>query len=309
MSKHQKSNGKPGQPGSDKAILLSLLLGLLLVCLPGWTQEEDEEETEFQGLGLHVKLRGAWVAFAGGDMDKGPAGYYDRQVVEILTAGFKLGKSEKNPFRNGYEIAGDFVYYLGPRIGLGVGGSLVRAQEESSTFFHWPESTFDYRMTGLPEIKVISIRLGLFYLIPINGLLALSVSAGPEYHMANFKYSGTLTTPFWAGSLVQRVDAKKLGLHGGIALEIRMNRRLAFCLEASGRYAKISGFEGKEATYEWAGGQSVTVQDEGTLYYTEEDGYPHLDIPSAGASPGQNARKAVFDFSGVSLRAGLNFKF
>ncbi len=309
MSKRQKTTGIPGRHGRDKGLLLSFFLGLLLICLPGWTQEEDEEEGEFQGLGLHVKLKGAWVAFAGGDMDKGPAGYYDRQVVEILSAGFELGKSERKSFQNGYELAGDIVYYFTPRIGLGVGGSLVRAQEESSTFFHWPESTFDYRMTGLPEIKVISIRLGLFYLIPINRLLALSVSAGPEYHIAYFKYGGSLTTPFYAGSLVQRADTQKLGLHGGLALEIRMNRRLAFCLEALGRYAKISGFEGKEAAYEWSGGGSFTVQDEGTLYYTEEDGYPHLDIPLAGAPGGQNARKAVFDFSGVSLRAGLNFKF
>ena len=309
MSKHPKTSAKPGRHGRDRAILLSLLLGLLLVCLPGWTQEEDEEEGEFQGLGLHVKLKGAYVAFAAGDMEKGTAGFYDRQVVEILSAGFELGTSDKNSFRNGYELAGDIIYYFTPRIGVGVGGSLVRAQEESSTFFHWPESTFDYRMTGLPEIKIISVRLGVYYLIPLNRLLTVTVSAGPEYHIADFKYGGSLTTPYYAGSLVQRVDARKLGLHGGIALEVRMNRRLAFCLEALGRYAKISGFEGKEAAYEWTEGGSFTVQDEGTLYYTEEDGYPHLDIPSAGAPGGQNARKAVFDFSGVSLRAGLNFKF
>ena len=227
----------------------------------------------------------------------------------VLSAGFEAGENNKKSFRNGYELAGDFVYYITPKIGLGVGGSLIRGHTESTTFFHWPDSIYDYRMTGLPEIKITSVRLGVYYLIPLNRLLAVTLSAGPEYNIANFKYSGSLTTPFWAGSLVQRVDARRLGLHGGIALEIRMNRRLAFCLEALGRYAKISGFEGKEAAYEWAGGQSVTVKDEGTLYYTEEDGYPHLDIPSAGASGGQNSRKAVFDFSGVSLRAGLNFKF
>jgi len=309
MSKQRNAPGTPGRHGRGPAIFFSLFLGLFLVFLPGWTQEEDEEEGEFQGLGLHVRLKGAYVAFAGGDMDKGTAGFYDRQVVEIVSAGFEVGKSDRKAFHNGYELAGDIVYYLTPRIGLGVGGSLVRAQEESSTFFHWPGSTFDYRMTGLPEIKVISIRLGVYYLIPLNRLLALTVSAGPEYHIADFEYGGSLTTPFWAGSLVQTVDARKLGLHGGIALEIRMNRRLAFCLEALGRYAKISGFEGREAAYEWSGGISDTVEDRGTLYYTEDDGYPHLDIPSAGAPGGQNSRKAVFDFSGVSLRAGLNFKF
>jgi hypothetical protein len=309
MSERQKITEKRRRGAWDTAILLSLFLGLLLVCLPGWTQEEDEEEGEFQGLGLHIKLKGAWVAFAGGDMDKGPSGYYDRQIVEILSAGFELRKNDKNPFRNGYELSADLVYYLTPRIGLGVGGSLVRSHQESTALFHWPESTNEYRLTGLPEIRVISIRLGLFYLVPINRLLALSLSAGPEYHIADFKYSGSLTSPYYAGSLVQRADTRKLGLYGGIALEMRMNRRLAFCLEALGRYARISGFEGNEAAYEWGGGQSITTQHQGSLYYTEDGGFPHLDIPASVASGGQNARKAVFDFSGVSLRAGLNFKF
>lgn len=309
MRKLKMTTGKRGRNVCDTMILLSLFLGLLLVCLPGWTQEEDEEEGEFRGLGLHIKLRGAWVIFAGGDIDKGTAGYYDRQIQEILSAGFVLGENDKKSFRDGYELAGDIVYYLTSRIGLGAGGSLVRGHQESAALFHWAGSTFDYRMSSLPEIKIISIRLGVYYLIPVNRLLAISVSAGPEYHIADFEYGGSLTTPYYGGSLVQSADSRMLGLQGGIALEIRMNRRLAFCLEALGRYAKISGFEGKEAAYEWAGGHSVTVQDEGALSYTEEGGYPHLDISSAGDPGGQNTGKAVFDFSGVSLRAGLNFKF
>jgi hypothetical protein len=307
MPKHQKALRVPRAQGLDKAILSLLVLGLLLICLPAWAQEEEEEE--FKGVGIHIKLRGAWVTFLGGDIDKGTAGMYDRQVAEIVSAGFELGTNDKKPFRTGYELTGDIIYHFTPRIGIGVGGSLVRAHRQSVLLFHWPGSPYDYRMMGLPEIKILSLRLGLFYLIPLNRLLAICLSAGPEYHFADYRYSGNVTTPYSASSLTHRTKARQLGVHGGLGLEIRMNQRLAFIIEALGRYAKISGFEGREETYQWLANQSSTVEDHGTIFFIEGEEYPRLGIPSAGEPGGQGAREAVLNFSGFSLQVGLNFKF
>jgi len=307
MPRHKKAAKRPEPAGLHKAILLLLFLGLFLISLPGWAQEEEEEE--FKGVGIHLKLRGAWVTFSGGDIDKGTAGMYDRQVVEITSAGFELGKNGKKSFRAGYELTGDIVYHFTPRIGIGVGGSLVRGHQQSSLLFHWPDSSYEFRLMGLPEIKILSLRLGLFYAIPLNRLLTICFSAGPEYHFADYKYGGNLTTPYSASSLTHRTKARQLGVQGSLGLEIRMNQRLAFIIEALGRYAKISGFEGKEETYQWSGGHSSTVTEQGTIFFIEGEEYPRLDIPSAGAPGGQGGRKAVFDLSGVSLQAGLNFKF
>jgi len=307
MSRGKRTARKPGCQSLDKAFLLRLVIGLLLICLCGWAQEEEEEE--FKGVGIQVKLKGAWTTFAGGDIDEGTAGMYDRQAAEIVSAGFELGTNDKKPFHNGYELTGDVVYYFTSRIGLGVGASLIRAHQESTLLFHWPDSLYDYRLTGLPETKVLSLRLGLFYTIPLNRLLAISVRVGPEYYFVDFQHGGSTTTPNYANSIVQRVDARQLGLHGGLGLEIRMNRRLAFCIEVLGRYARISGFDGQELIYEWSGGQSTDVQDQGTLYFFEGEEFPRLDIPSAGAPGGQGSREAVFDLSGFSLQAGLNFRF
>ena len=307
MSKDPIDKRGPGVAGLNRVVVLLVFLGLFLICLPGLAQEEEEEE--FKGVGIHVKLRGAWVTFLGGDIDKGTAGMYDRQIAEITSAGFEVGKNGQKSFRTGYEVTGDLVYYFTPRIGIGVGGSLVRGHQESSLLFHWPGSSYEYRLLGLPEIKILSLRLGLFYAIPLNRLLTICVSAGPEYHFADYKYGGNVTTPYSASSLTHRADARQLGLQGSLGLEIRMNERLAFVIEVLGRYAKISGFEGKEETYEWSGGHSSTVDEQGIIYFIEGEEYPRLDIPAAGAPGGQNARKAVFDLSGASLQAGLNFKF
>jgi len=307
MPRHQKLVKVPLNRGLYKALLFFLFLGLFLICLPGQAQEEEEEE--FKGVGIHLKLRGARISFSGGDITNGTAGLYDRQVAEIASAGFELGANGKRPFRIGYEMTGDIIYHFTPRIGIGVGGSLVRAHKESSLLFHWPGSLYEYRLMSLPEIKIFSIRLGLFYAIPLGRLLTICLSAGPEYHFAAYKYGGNLTTPYSASSLTHRAEARQLGIQGGLGLEIRMNQRLAFIIEVFGRYAKISGFEGKEETYEWSGGHSSTVEDNGIILFIEGEQYPRLDIPSAGEPGGQGAREAVFDLSGVSLQAGLNFKF
>jgi len=307
MPRNQRAMRRPGKQGLDKAILFLLVLGLLLICLPGPAQEEEGET--FKGIGLHIKLRGAWVAFLGGDIDKGTAGIYDRQVAEITSAGFELASNDKKPFHNGYELAGDIVYYFTPRIGLGVGGSMVRAKHESTCLFRWPGTQEDYPLMGLPEMKILSLRLGVFYVISISRLLNICVSAGPEYHFADYTYYGTLTTPYSAGFLAHDAEARELGIYGGLGLEISLNKRLAFIIEAFGRYAKISGLEGKEVTYEWYGGQSTTIEEHGVIFFIGDEPYPRLDIPTAGSPPGQGAREAVFDLSGVSLQAGLNFKF
>jgi hypothetical protein len=307
MARPHRAARPTGPNGLPTALLGIFILALLFVSLPGWSQEQ--EESEFRGAGIHIKLRGSWVMFAGGDIDKGTAGMFDQYLDDIVTAGFELARSDKRSFHDGYEIAGDIVYHFTPRIGIGVGGGLIRGREESSGYFHWPGTVEDYRLTGLPDMKVISVRLGLFYALPLNRLLTVSVSAGPEYHFATYHYGGVITTPYYQVATNQRVDARQLGVYGGLGLEIRMNRRLAFCIEALGRYAKISGFEGNEAVYEWSSGQSTTVQEQGTLYFIEGEQHPRLDIFSSGSPGGQGGREAVFDLSGISLQAGLNFKF
>jgi hypothetical protein len=88
-----------------------------------------------------------------------------------------------------------------------------------------------------------------------------------------------------------------------------MNQRLAFILEANGRYAKISGFEGKESIYRVIGGPVFSAVENGTLSYVEDDEFPRLDIFPGGPPTGVTAKKAALDLTGVRLQAGLNFKF
>jgi hypothetical protein len=307
MPKYQESAEVRRSRRLHTAVLFLLFLGVSLLYLPGRAQEEEEEE--FKGVGIHLRLHGGWAMFSGGDLKKGTAGMYDRIAAGLSASGYELREQVKKSFTSGYELGGDIVYYFTPRLGVGLGGGFVRGHKSNSILFNLPGGLGDYMMTAVPELKLFSLRLGLFLSLPLNRWLTFCASAGPAWHSAEFRYTGSVTTPVYVDSIHQEGKASRWGAQGGIGLEIRMNPRLAFILEARGRYAKISGFEGSEVTDRLEGNRSVTRIEKGALYIIENEEYPRLDIIE-GQLPGDlRGRKAEFDFSGVSLRAGLNFKF
>lgn len=305
-------NPKVGRTGAETgfrvALFLFLLLGILLSGLPA--QEEDEEEVVvFKGVGIHVRLGGGYSLLSGGDFNTGIQGMYDWGGQSIVSAGYTLGKSDERPLRSGYELGGDIVYYFAGRLGIGAGGTLARVNKTNTQLFSFGNDPHTFAMRVVPQIDILSFRLGLFYSLPINRLLTVCFNVGPAYYSVDYKYSGNIQEANYTYALSQRAKASDWGVQGGIGLEIRMNQRLGFIIEAQGRYAKISGFDGEEELYEYLGGPVSKSGKDGTLYYLEEEGYPRLEIFPEAPVGGYNSREAVFDFTGVSFRAGLNFKF
>ena len=201
------------------------------------------------------------------------------------------------------------MYYFAGRLGVGLGGGLARVNKTNEQRFSLGGFPGDFSLTVVPQINVLTFRLGLFYALPLNPWLTVCFNAGPAFHSVDYKLSVNVPEVAYRYSLTQKAEANKLGFQGGIGLEIRMNPRMAFILEVQGRYAKISGFDGKEEVYEYLGGPVSSSEAAGRLYYLEKDGYPRLAISGEAPAAGFNAKDAVFDFSGVSFRAGLNFKF
>lgn len=307
MAKYQKPEQIKRIRGLNRSVPFILVLGIFLACLPGRAQEEEEEE--FRGVGIHLRLYGAWVTFSGGDLKEGIAGMYDRASADLSASGFELREKEMNPFTSGYELGGDIVYWFTPRVGVGFGGGLVRQDKWNSILFSWPGMMGEYRMTGVPQLKAYSLRAGLFLSFPLNRRLTFCASAGPSWFSVEFRYTGQVQTPVIIDSIHQEAKASHWGVQGGIGLEIRMNRRLSFILAAMGRYATISSFEGMEVTDYWENSRSVTVYESGTLYLIEGEEYPRLDVIQGPLPDDLRARKAEFDFSGLSFQAGLTFKF
>jgi hypothetical protein len=99
-----------------------------------------------------------------------------------------------------------------------------------------------------------------------------------------------------------------VGFEGGLGLEFTPNPYVAIFMEVQGRYAKIRNLEGNEAATFYLNGYRQSA-DSGPVYTIDTVPNPELDIiPSDEAVPG-NAGKATLDFSGVSILAGLKFRF
>jgi hypothetical protein len=308
MLSERKTARPAGRPGLKTVFFLVLLLGIFLSGLPA--QDEDEEEVAvFKGAGIHLRLNGGYCLYSGGDFRTGVQGMYDWAASKIVSGGFTLGQSKRSPLNSGYEFDGDIVYYFAGRLGIGFGGSLVRVNKLNEQYFRYGNDLHDYSMRMVPSLDILFFRLSVFYAIPINRLLTVVFNAGPAYYSVDYTLTLSLQEPNYKYALSQGLKAKKLGVQGGIGLEFRMNQRLGFILEAQGRYVKVSGFDGKEQLEEYLGGPISTAEKDGLLYYLEKEGFPRLEIFPEPPASGFNSREAVFDFSGVSFRAGLNFKF
>ncbi len=290
------------------AIFLFLMLAILLSGLIA-QEEDEEEEVVFKGAGIHIRLGGGFTLLSGGDFATGIKGMYDGLSQSTVSAGYTIRKSDYIPFRSGFEFGGDIVYYFAGRLGIGAGGSWARVNRINEEIYRLGSDTHEFGMTTVPEMNILSFRLGVFYALPVNRLLTVCLNAGPAYYSADYKYSANVLAAAYRYIFTQTGKGRAWGFQGGIGLEIRMNMRLSFILEAQGRYARISGFEGRDQLEEVLGGPIIREDKAGTLYYLEKEGFPGLEAFSDPPTEGFNIREAVLDFSGVSFRGGLNFKF
>ncbi len=280
------------------------------------TEEQDfwpEEPESFEGMGLTVKISGGFNYFDAGDVGKGAKGYYDIRAGHFSSAGYSLDE-RKRSFNNGFDLSGDVIFYLKPKIGIGLGSGYIYSTR-TSFFIVSGKDIYLETFGSTSEIRAFPIRLSLYLSFPVHRLFTVSVSGGPTLYLTRFSY---YLGPDWIdlNSVTQKATSNGLGFHGGIGLEVRLNRRAAFVVEGQGRYAKISNFKGKETKYLFVPtgpsgimGEERIWDEEGTLYYLEQGQQSYLAFFKEDPSGFTTAKKASFDLSGFSLRAGLIYRF
>jgi len=272
---------------------------------PGFWGETAET---FHGVGLTLRLAAGWSAFSGGDIDRGAMGMFDSSADDILSLGYTQESRIPKHLRSGFEAGGDIIYNLTNRIGIGLGADYIHATGDDLLTFH-ANDLRTIKMYSTPWFNAFSVRLGLFYSLPVSRWLTVRLNGGPALYFVKYDFNRNVMISEFADDFYQQAKAKGLGFRGGLGLDIHLNERVAFLIEAQGRYAKISGFDGSEKFSHEVSGWPTTRETAGTLFYVEGEKYPGLTFLSDGASGGQNVRKAVLDLSGISLLAGLSFRF
>jgi hypothetical protein len=267
----------------------------------------EEEPEFFEGIGLRVKLSGGLSFFGSGDIDKGTRGFFDSTADLFFSSGYTIDKRPES-FGPALDVSGDIIFNIKPQIGIGLGTSYIHASGKNFFLVSGKELYLEQQVGSIPKINVISIRLGGFFTLPIQGLFSIRLNGGPSLYLA--KYSYAMETDIRdITDIFHKATAQTLGFHGGLGLAIDLTKRSVFFIEGQGRYAKISNFEGEGRLREHVDSSEVNSTEKGTLYYVEDGKYSYLTIRKEEPSGFMTVRKATFDLSGISLRAGLIIKF
>ena len=269
----------------------------------------QEEPEFFEGIGLSVRLTGGPTFFSGGDIRRGDQGLYDAASDFVRSSGFDIERRFKD-FNSGFEVVADIVYNLTSKFGIGLGAGYVNLSQQSLLLFNPPNMFQGNQAHTAPKVQAYPIRLGAFFNFPLHRLVNLTLDTGAALYIT--KYTYTRVTNWYPIDLInQNAHATGIGFHGGVGFEINFHPRAALILEGRGRYAKISGFNGKSnirisinPPYE-----IKDIQEKGTLYYIEGDGHPFLAFFEQEPTGYETVRKATLDLSGFIFQAGIKVKF
>ena len=259
---------------------------------------------------ISFKLQGGWTYVSAGEVNRA-----NKALFNWEGALWPTSQGGYRPVRHGVECGGDFIFEFTPRIGVGIGCGYLTASRGSLMEFADPENDIDGGLSARPELSALPVRLSLILRFPLSAKIDLTTRMGGSYYfLARYNdeirensFSGLgQIHGFYGFAHRAEIGSAALGLDAGIGIEYRLNSRVFLCLDATGRFAKLHGWEGSSTIYN----EFLNMTEHGTLYY---ESFPALpDFPrlimvqtDPPAGPGGKPRQAVIDFSGISLQAGI----
>jgi hypothetical protein len=266
---------------------------------------------------LSLRLYGGYAYLGANDVNAGADGYfglmrlYEAAGNGTMTGGYK-------PLHGGLDLGGDLVFQITPRFGVGVGVGYVDTSRDSVATLTGLD--LDVTLTETVSLKAMPVRLGVFFDFPVASKLSLTADAGADWY-TGLKLSAANRLAYTDGSYMdfsfsgaRSGLSGNIGFHGDLGLEYKLSRSLGFIVEAAGRYARLKTFNNAVEALAWSDGSSnsqtgtlyvahITVGTEGTftMFYVSDT--PPVDKAD------ETFRVPKFDFSGVSLRAGLHIHF
>jgi len=268
---------------------------------------------------ISFRLTGGGTYISGGDVNPGTQDWFYYNKADWVT-GWNRGY---RAVHIGYEFGGDIIYALSPRMGISIGLGYLQISRASSMGFGTVEpSLHSGGAEANPKLSAIPIRIGMHLTMPLSRKVSFLAEAGVGYYF-DARYSDEWVAATFVGGLLDTykhittsAEANKvpLGLRGGIGFEYRLLHNFFLNLSARGEYARFRNWEGSSEIelFEFVEG-TTTFTEQGILYYEFVGNLP--DTPRlimVQSSPtiisGPKPRKAVIDFSGISLQLGIRIR-
>jgi hypothetical protein len=252
---------------------------------------------------FNLVFSGGGSLVSGGDLNDGSQGLadYRSNILALQPQG------EAKPAHLSYILGGELTLALSSRFSLGLGVDYFLGERQS--LIEFPDDPFQETLTTHPKIQAVPLRLAIFY-YPFRNFYT---KIGVEYYLAKcayyYRFQRVGSWEEWRGE----ATAQDFGILAGLGLEFELTSSFNFIIEATVRYARISGFKGKDRSKDSTGTDHL---EEGTLYFYQvqtagEDSFPLLFIREDTPTEANvfNPREAVINFSGLSLKTGFKIKF
>jgi len=252
---------------------------------------------------FNIYLSGGMQYVLGGDLNDGATGLSDFYAASLASD----HQGEIRPVNLSLIFGGEIRFPLVAGLSLGLGADYFQGNKESSVSFIG--NTTAAELSTNPKIKALPIRFTISYaLIP-----QIYLKTGIEYYFTSCSYYYRFTQgeswQEWKG----QADARDLGALAAIGVVGKLNKSLSVFMEITGRYAKLSNFEGT-GIYRTAAG--IEAEEKGFLYLYSAQAAPERSFPllfirdrkptEAGVS---DPVKASIDLTGISLQLGIKVSF
>ena len=279
------------------------------------TEPEKEEEPQIQPVPetpserrpfesrLELWFLGGGNYAIGGDLNSGAQGF-----VDFYRDFHSIGEEfDAKPVHLSYLYGGEFSIPIGSNFYLGLGVDFYRGKRESILEL---QENPAIELRTHPKIQAIPIRFFISY-YPVRSFY---IKTGIEYYFAKceyyYRYLDDTYWKDWHGT----AKTQGSGILGAIGVDLEVAPWLSFNIEATGRIAKISGFKGSDSSIDSDGEEHI---ENGALYFFKAKGsaiesYPFLFIRIREPIEDvliSDPRRAIIDFSGVSLKAGFKLRF
>jgi len=269
-----------------------------------------EEEEAYSGIGLRLKLYGGWAFYRSGDIDPGEKGLFDIWTNALAARGVELEQKTVSPLHSGFDIGGDVIYDLGPKLGVGVGFVYTHTIHDDSYTYNELKA-YENSLESNTTLTVFAFKLSAYYTISLGRRIEIELNAGPALYYANLDYAlSDNGREFW-DKMNLTGKAWRAGVQGGAGVQIGLNERVAFFMDVRGHYAKISNLAGSGFVSSGENGMPAgsATTTTGTLYFVPGTPSSRLAVYPDGSSDAAGARKAVFDFTGADVVGGIRIRF
>jgi hypothetical protein len=264
---------------------------------------------------VSFKLTGGLTWINGDDYNAGIAG----QNLLLADTSTSLSGAYESLAR-GPNIQFEITNYFNPHVGIGLGGGYAHFSADGTVAGRVLQSGLptDFESTYRARVSAVPFFLNFHYLARLGSRLGLDLFAGPVFWVVQFHFENPLTLSLDTTQQTETFTASQTGLGGqaGLAVDINLASGLAFVVQGSYRFGRVTDLTGNWAILGASdlGPINLSGSDYSAWFYlltsgSTYDQFGYFDAAGPVGADISQARHAEIDLSGATLSAGVKLSF